>query len=226
VESYRETLEELDTEADVTVDGYISQDVAFTILHLARERDVDLIIMGYPEEHRGIVERVQRRTPCDVVYSSGVEVEPPADFSVVNVGAGGGPYHRALLPLVNSFGRKGSEVHVINVEPEFGGTSETVQETLEGLKSSDTVEVHNVEEKNVAKGLVDTTKENGGVLFIGASRDFLLKQWLFGSTPDRVIDLAEEAGIPVLIYRTKASVSGVAGNIAFLVYRFFHILNR
>ena len=211
-------------DADVTVEGFVSQNVAFTILQLARERTADLIVMGYPEEHRSVVDRVQHRTPCDVVYAYGLDT--PVDLSVVNIGAGGGPNHLALLPIVDRLGDRGADVHVIRVDPEFGGTPEQVAETLEGLRHADQVQVHNVEERNVAKGLVTAARENGGVLFIGASRDLLLKQWLFGSTPDRVVDLAEEAGVPVIIYRGRASVRGTLGDVAFLGYRFFRILRR
>ena len=224
VDRLKTELEDIDVSADVTVEGYVSQNIAFTILQLAREWEADILVMGYPQEHRGVVERVQHRTSCDVVYTYGMKT--PIDLSVINLGAGGGPNHNALLPLIDKLGIQGNEIHVIRVDPEIGGTPEQVAETLDGLRHADQVQVHNVEERNVAKGLVKTAEQTGGVLFIGASRDLLLKQWLFGSTPDRVVDLAEEAGVPVIIYRGRASVRGTLGDAAFIAYRFLRILRR
>ena len=73
-----------------------------------------------------------------------------------------------------------------------------LEETLAGLPAS--VTVHEVSADNVASGLVETAAETGGVLLIGATRTRLLRQWVFGSTPDRVIELAGDAGVPVLVY--------------------------
>ena len=214
-------MADVEVDADLTFEGYVSQDIAFTILEVARDTVSDLILMGYPERHRDVVQTVQHRAPCDVLYVYGVE--SPLDLSVINVGAGGGPNHRALLPLVDALGENGAEVHVIRVQPEIGGTPEQIQETIDGLRHTETVEIHNVEEKNVAKGLVETAKDNGGVLFIGASRDLLLKQWLFGSTPDHAVDIAEAAEVPVLIFRARTGVKATVEDAAFLVYRFLRV---
>lgn len=106
------------------------------------------------------------------------------------------------------------------MNPEFSGTDEPVQQTLDGLDDTEQIEIHNISASNVAKGLVDTTRENGGVLVMGASRDHIIRQWVFGSTPDRTVDIAEEAGVPVLIYRGPASITRTVENLIFTVYRF------
>ncbi len=207
---------------EITVNGVISQDVPFAILQAARDRDADLMLLGYPEQHRTIAEQIQRKTPCDVIYAHGADGS--IAFDTINVGAGGGPNHKAALSFVNSFGQNGSDIHVINVTPEYSGTPETIQSTLDGLADTETVEIHNVETKNVASGLVDTAKENGGILVIGSSRDHIFRQWLFGSTPDHVVDLAEQNDIPVFIYRTSASVTGRLEDLVFVGYRFLRRL--
>lgn len=210
---------------DIRVEGYVSRDIAFTILERARDLNASLVLMGAPEDHPEVVETVERQAPCDVAYAFGFT--PETSFDVVNVGAGAGPNHRALLPLLDAMGARGSEIHVIRVDPHVGGSSESVQVTLNGLPNTETIEVNNVQEQSVAKGLVQGARRNGGPLFIGASRDQLFKRWLFGSTPDRTIELAEEAGVPVIVYRGPATVSGHLGEAGFVAYRFLRgVLGR
>ena len=121
-------------------------------------------------------------------------------------------------------GQSGSEIHVISVTPtdEGGGTEESIESTMEGLTGTERVEVHNVEVASVAKGLVSTAADNGGVLLIGATRTRRLRQWVFDSTPDRVIALAEGAGVPVLVYAGSTSVE----DYLFPFYRYYQRLTR
>ena len=58
----------------------------------------------------------------------------------------------------------------------------------------------------------------GGVLVIGASRDRRLSQWVFGSTPDRVIERATD--VPVLIHAAPSGFSGRIEDHLFPVYRY------
>ncbi|MFC7046339.1 amino acid permease [Halobacteriaceae archaeon GCM10025711] len=148
----REALDGVDVDAEVTVEGHICRDVAFDIVQTARDDGADLIVMGYAEEHPDIAETVQYDAPCDVLYSNGLA--EAGSFETVNVGAGGGPHHRALLPLVNALGRSGADVHVINVSPtaDTGGTAEDVHDTLDDLPDTETIQVHSVQAASVAEG--------------------------------------------------------------------------
>ncbi|MEA5387935.1 amino acid permease [Haloarculaceae archaeon H-GB11] len=221
-----ERLADADLDVEYTVEGHICRDVAFDILQTAREDGADRILMGYPEEHPDVVETVEYGAPCDVFFTS--DADAIDDFSTVTVGAGGGPHHRALLPLVNRFGAEGSSVHVVSVSPSTGGTAEAVDETLAQLTAIESIEVHNVAAESVAEGLVSTVEETGGVLLIGATRDRRLRRWVFGSTPDRVIDLARAANVPVVIYASSRGVSGHFEDTAYPVVRYFrrHLGNR
>ncbi len=210
-----------DLEVDYTVQGHISRDVGFSIVQTAREDQVDLILMGYPEESAEITQRVEFDAPCDVLFSKGFVGRETGVPATVNVGAGGGPHHAALLPFVNELAADGSSIHVINVRPTGNGTAEDPGETLNSLPSAESVEVHNVTANSVAEGLVTTAAENGGILVIGASRTRRLRQWILGSTPDRVIDLAEDADVPVIVYASETTVKGVLEDLAFPLYRYF-----
>ena len=214
----RNALSEADPDAEYTVEGHVSRDVGFDIVQTARNDEADMILMGYPEEHPEVAEHVEYKTPCDVVYANGFRDDPAVD--TVNVGVGGGPHHRALLPLVNALGASGLATHLISVDPEQGPRhkAEDPAETLSELGGVESVQVHNVSAPSVAEGLVSQASENGGVLIIGASRDRRLRQWVLGSTPDRVIDLAAGEGVPVLVYASPGGVQGRLEDYLFPVY--------
>lgn len=207
-----------DLDVEYTAEGHSCRDVAFDILQTARTDEVDLIVMGYPEEHPDVTEAVEYGAPCDVVFLSGVEV---VDLSVITVGAGGGPHHVAAL--VQSLGEAGSEIHVVNVSPTGdGGTTEVTGETVDALDGL-AVRTHAVSASSVAEGLVSTAAENGGVL-VGASRTRRVRRWVFGSTPDRVVERGARAGVPVMIYASESGVPEWFGDRLFHVYRYLRRL--
>jgi len=210
-------LAEAGVDADYTVEGHVCQDVAFDIVQTARDDDANLILMGYPEEHTRIAEAVEYTAPCGVLFASGVS-DP--DTSVVNIGAGGGPHHLDVLPLIERMGQEGSELHVINVTSEGGqGRPENTETTISRLSDAPSVQVQNVAAASIAEGLVRTASENGGILVIGATRTRRLRRWVFGSTPDRVIELAKGEDLPVLVYASPRGVHGPIEDYIYPVYR-------
>ncbi|WP_135304290.1 amino acid permease [Haloarcula amylovorans] len=220
VERITESLGTEDIDVEYTVEGHICRDIAFDILQTARDDEADRIVMGYPEDHPEIAQEVEYEAPCDVLYAQGFE--DPTDISTINVGAGGGPHHSASLSLVRAMAEAGSHVNVINVTPSGdGGTAEDATDTVEQLPETGSIEVQEVTASSVAEGLVSTAAENGGPLIIGATRTRGLKRWVFGSTPDRVINLAEGANVPVLVYASETGLSQQMGNRLFPVYRYY-----
>jgi len=219
VDRIEENLTDHELAADYVVDGHICRDIAFDIIQTARDDEADQILMGYPEKHYDVVETVEYETPCDAFFVSGITEDTAVD--VVNIGAGGGPHHTSILPFINNMGKQGAEVHVISVSPEGGpGSAERPEETLAALRETPSVNVQNVSSQTVADGLVSAAAENGGVLIIGATRTRKLRRWVFGSTPDRVINLAEGAGVPVLVHASDTGLSGRAEDYLFPVYKF------
>ncbi|WP_255148894.1 amino acid permease [Halorarius halobius] len=220
-EEIRGRLDAADVDGDYTVEAHTCRDVAFDIVATARRDGADLVVMGYPESNEGIAEQVEYDAPCDVVFTSGVEA---VDLSTVTVGAGGGPHHNAVLPLVRSLGEAGSEVHVVRVNPAGeGGTPEQVGETVDALGDVD-VHTHGVQAASVAEGLVSAASDHGGVLVVGASRTRRLRQWVFGSTPDRVVSLAAGEGVPVVVYASSSGVHEWFEDRLFPVYRYLRRL--
>ncbi|MFB6296285.1 MAG: amino acid permease [Halobacteriales archaeon] len=217
VETINDALDADDIGVEYVVEGHTCRDIAFDILHTAREDDVDLILMGYPEDHPDVTETVEYDAPCDVLFVSGAPETGAID--AVNVGVGGGPHHLAALPLVNALADRGAEVHLIDIHT-GAGVHEDPGKTLRRLSDTATATVHNVRSSSIADGLVSTAAENGGVLIIGASRNRRLRQWMFGSTPDRVVDLADETGVPVIVYASSVGISGWIEDRVFPVYRY------
>jgi amino acid transporter/nucleotide-binding universal stress UspA family protein len=217
IAAIEEQLGSIDLDAEVIVEGHTCRDIGFDIVQAARDDGADLVVMGYPEEHRDVTETVELEAPCDTFFVSGLPEEP--DLSAVNVGAGGGPHHRALLPIVNALGQQGSEIHLINVHPTgTHGTEERMGPSLEHLTGD--AAIHDVRANTVAEGLVDAAAENGGILVMGASRTRRLRQWVLGSTPDRVVELAADRDLPVLVYASSTSVRGTVEDWLFPVYRY------
>ena len=213
----KSVLEEGVHPVEYTIESHTCRDIAFDILHTARNDDADMILMGYPEENDEITERVEYGAPCDVVFASGFE---GGEIETVNVGSGGGPHHIAALPLVRAFGQQGAELHVISVDPERGGSEEDTASTVAEMEDVEDIIVHNVKGATVADGLVGKAAENGGILVIGASRDRRFRRWVFGSTPDRVVKRAREEGVPVLVYASSLDVPERIEDYLSPVYRY------
>jgi len=87
------------------------------------------------------------------------------------------------------------------------------------LLTTTPVEVQNVAAISIAEGLGRTAAENGGVLVIGATRTRRLRRWVFGSTPDRVIELAKGEDLPVHVYASPRGVHSPIEDYVYPVYR-------
>jgi nucleotide-binding universal stress UspA family protein len=191
--------------------------VAFAILQAAREDTADLIVMGYPEENEEITTKVEYTAPCDVVFASGLTDAP---IDQINIGAGGGPHHLAAADLVRHLGEQGYGVNVISVDPTGEGTAEDPAATVSELNGVPDLHIYNVASASIAEGLVTKSKAEGGVLMIGASRDRRLRRWVFGSTPDSVIERAKLDDVPVLVYASSTSVPERIEDYLFPIYRY------
>ncbi|WP_411967741.1 amino acid permease [Haloferax sp. YSSS75] len=219
VDRIERLLEDAGVDADYTVEGHLCRDVSFDVLQTARESAADLLVMGYPEERPEITETVEFNAPCDVVYATGGA--SALDLRTLTIGVGGGPHQRALLDIADSLGGSGTSVHLVNVTPTGGGGSgEDPGVTLSALSTVESVEVHNVTADSVADGLVSKAAEADSILLIGASRDRRLRRWVFGSTPDRVVEQAREAGVPVLVYASAQGFPERLEDYLFPVYRY------
>jgi amino acid transporter len=214
-----------DLDVPYAVEGHTCRDVGFDIVQTARNEESALVLMGYPEEHTEVAEHVEYKSPCGVLFASGV-LDPDV-LDVVNIGAGGGPHHMDLLSLIDRMGEQDAEIHVINITPEGGeGRPENAEATVSGLPHASSVQIHNITAQTIADGLVDQASENGGILLIGATRTRRLRRRVFGSTPDNVIKLAQGSGVPVLVYSSPRGVQGPIEEYVYPVYRYLKGIQR
>jgi len=217
-ERIQEALDDEEHHAEYTVEAHTCRDVAFDILQTARQEATDLILMGYPEDNDEITETVEYTAPCDVVFASGYGGE---EIDAISIGSGGGPHHLAATSLVGAFGALDAEVHVVSVNPGSSETTEDPAATVSELGGVGDIQIHNVTSTTIAEGLVGQAAETNSLLVIGASRDRRLRQWVFGSTPDHVIEEAREAGVPVLVYASSTSVPERLEDYIFPVVQYF-----
>ncbi len=219
VQRIEELLADEDPDVEYAVEGHTCRDIAFDIVQTARNDEADLILMGYPEEHTQVAEQVEYKSPCGVLFASGVL--DPTEMDTINVGSGGGPHHMNLLSLVEQMGEQWAEIHVINITPEGGpGRPENAEATIAELSNAPSVQVHNLNAQTIADGLVEQATENGGILLIGATRTRRLRRRVFGSTPDNVIQLAQGSGLPVLVYASPRGVQGPIEDYLYPLYRY------
>jgi APA family basic amino acid/polyamine antiporter len=219
VDRIEEHLADEDLDIDYSVEGHTSRDIAFDVVQTARDTEADLILMGYPEENPDLTEAVEYKAPCDVVFAAGFEPTDVLPIKRVTVGAGGGPHHRGSLSVVRTLAELGADVHIVSVVSSGVGTTEEPADTVAAFENVD-VEVDEVRAETVADGLVEAAAVDGGVLVIGASRDRRFGQWVFGSTPDRVVERAETADVPVLVYATAGGIPRRIEDYLFPVYRY------
>ena len=62
-----------------------------------------------------------------------------------------------------------------------------------------TAEIAIVADNDVSQGIIKTAPEYD-LIIIGASNEWAVRQWLFGSIPDRV---ANHVSVPILMVRSK-----------------------
>jgi amino acid transporter/nucleotide-binding universal stress UspA family protein len=220
-ERIQEVLDAEDHYGEYTVEAHTCRDVAFDILQTARQEATDLILMGYPEDNDEITETVEYTAPCDVVFASGYG---GGEIQSVSIGSGGGPHHLAATGLASAFGALDADIHVVSVNPGSTETSEDPATTVSELGDIGNIQIHNITSSTIAEGLVGQAAETNSLLVIGASRDRRLRQWVFGSTPDKVIQEAREADVPVLVYASSTSVPERFEDYIFPVVQYFRRL--
>jgi len=204
VQRTRDLLAEESIATGYSVEGHTCRDIAFDIVQTARADGAELILMPYRTAETAIAEEVGYKAPCGVMFAT--RLVAVDELTRLNIGAGNGPHHMDLVPLIEQIGQQGVEINVINVEPAVAGRPENAETTIGNLTNAPSVQLQNRSAQTIASGLVAQAAANGGVLIIGASPSRRLRRRVFGSTPDNVIDLAEGAGVPVIVYASPRGV--------------------
>lgn len=133
----------------------------------------------------------------------------------VLVPMGGGPHSREALRLAASVAGAEAEIHALRVYADLGPDAEAVATRLLteevsraplGAEEKERIEFHLTLDRDVAAGIRQTAEsENFDLVLIGASAGARLRKWLFGTIPDRLLQI--RGGLAVGVVRDRPPVT-------------------
>ncbi|MFB6267368.1 MAG: amino acid permease [Halodesulfurarchaeum sp.] len=190
---------EIGEAADVPVSGTIriGHDVAQAIVQTIDHQDVDAVLLGWRGRSRrqdfvfgSNVDEIVTRARCDVL----VERMGPATDGVDDIllPTAGGPHAEFAAEVAEAIARANdATVRVVHVVPpgapeaERDAAAEKIDTAASVFESADRVERTVVEGEDVVDTIVELTEEYDLTL-IGATREGLFQQLLFGTIPEAV----------------------------------------
>jgi nucleotide-binding universal stress UspA family protein len=190
----------------------LGRDVGSSIISAARERDANLMVMGWPahvprqEEAFGtVIDLLAKNPPCDLAVARLRRSGPP---TAILVPVAGGPNSRLALELaltqadaLEQRGQPRPDIVALNLvlKRTNGQIVEQRQQTLvDQLGIGELpIEIRVTLAGDVVHGILDAAHGFDQII-IGASEEGLLEQTLFGSIPQRV---AEEAMMNVIMVK-------------------------
>jgi nucleotide-binding universal stress UspA family protein len=197
----------------------VAHDVPEALLNMADVEQPELILMGWRGEVRG--PGLRGTNVAGVVKAADTNVLVLKDNGLdevrrILVPVGSGPHSRLGLTLAQQLADEwGATITAMTVQVGEGhaeAKSDFEHESLElfqGLAEESvrtaleetgvTAEVKTVIGTDVALAIVDTA-EGHDLIVIGASDEWVVRQWLFGSLPDEV---ANQVAASVLMVRSK-----------------------
>ncbi|MFB6171052.1 MAG: amino acid permease, partial [Haloarculaceae archaeon] len=201
VESERETLDKAMSfaeDADVPVSGKIriGHDVGQAILNTIEQDEVDLVLMGWRGRGRrrdyvlgSNVDRIVQNAPCDVLVE---RMGPAEKLESILLPTAGGPHAELAAEVAQAIARANdARVDVVHVvDPNASDEDrESAQERLDqtvGIVEDDvTVNARLVEGSDVVQSIVEQTADYD-LTIVGATREGLLQQLVFGTIPEEV----------------------------------------
>lgn len=204
VSEEREVLDEammVAEESDVPVSGTIKigHSVSKAILNTVNQYDSDMVLMGWKGQRKtqrrdivlgSTVDEVVTDASCDVLVerigpqSNGVES--------VLVPMAGGPHAEFAAEIARAISRPtGATVEIVHVvapdasETEWTEAKEMVEAARALFEETDAVETRILKNNDVVEGIVDYSGDHD-VTVIGATREGLLQQFVFGAIPETV----------------------------------------
>lgn len=179
------------TDVPVKTKHVISHDISKAIVDTAKARHSNLILMGWKGKVKSkrvigsIVGEVMGKSTINVAVlkSRGLK-----DLKQILLPYRGGPHGRACLDLSRDLMRaSGAKLTVIKVLPRRGVKKETkaLQEVLKRdiEEFQDRIDLHIFEDKDIVGRIAEKSK-GYDLVVIGASSEWKLKRFLFGSIPD------------------------------------------
>jgi amino acid transporter/nucleotide-binding universal stress UspA family protein len=203
-------IEEAAPDIPVTGTVRIGHDVAQAVLNTVEQNESDAVLIGWRGRSRRTefvlgsnIDRIVTRARCDVLVERvGTSFDTAVESILVPVA--GGPHASLAAEVAGAIARPNdATVHVVNVVPPAAGEErravgqallDGIRETLPGV----TVETTLIEAEDVARALVAAADAHD-ITVIGATRESLLQQLVFGSIPEDVA--ARAAGTVIMTKR-------------------------
>jgi amino acid transporter/nucleotide-binding universal stress UspA family protein len=207
VDDQREVLDNAiefanEEDPDVPVSGTIriGHSVSKAILNTTEQDDVDFVLMGWRGRSRrrdvvlgSNVDEVVTKAKCDVLVKRKGPVEPVESILVPTAG---GPHTAFAGQIAGSIARStDADIELVTVvspsasEDERTEAEDLLDETAGNIDSA-TIETTIVEGDDISEAIIEQSS-NHDVTVIGASREGLLQQLVFGAIPEKVATSAE-----------------------------------
>lgn len=189
----------------------IGHDVAQAILNTVEQDDADVVLMGWRSRSRrrdfvlgSNVDRVVTQARCDVLVE---RIGPVEAVESILLPTAGGPHAELAAEVARAIARaneaKVTILHVIEPGARDSGRSETyVQRTADVFETID-VETRLLKSDDVVGAIVEESTDHD-VTVIGATREGLLQQLVFGTLPEQV---GERAGGTVIMAKRHLGIS-------------------
>ncbi|MFB6141138.1 MAG: amino acid permease, partial [Halosimplex sp.] len=188
---------------DVPISGKIriGHEVSKAILNTVQQDDVDMVLLGWRGRKRrqdvvlgSNVDEVVTQARCDVLVE---RMGPTGEVDSILVPTAGGPHAALAAEIAGAIARAtGARIHVVHVvspgEPAENADAAiaAATETLEGVETT----TEAIESDDVVGAIVEESAEHD-LTVIGASREGLLQQLVFGAVPEAVGERAQSTVI-------------------------------
>jgi len=197
----------------------VAHSVPSALLNIADIEQTDIILMGWRGDVRGSrlrgtnVAGVAKGADCNILV---LKDNGLRQVERILVPVGGGPHTKLGLTVAKQLAAQwGATITAMRVRADQGyseGVStfdlerrqfhrgfgeEFVRDTLKDAGVS--AEIVTVIDSDISKGIINIAADYD-LIIIGASNEWVVHQWFFGSIPDKV---ANHASVPVLMARSK-----------------------
>ncbi|MBK1986123.1 chloride channel protein [Sphaerospermopsis aphanizomenoides BCCUSP55] len=191
----------------------VAHDVAQAILETIKERHIDMIFMGWkgntstPGRIFGtVVDTIIRQAACDVVLVKLGTLSESNHFNRWLVPMAGGPNARMaikLLPALVTLGNN-AEIRLTQVfkpselKPDMTVLEESTRQLMRHRNLYSNVVAAPIQADSVCEGVINLVKTEGyDVVVLGASREGLLQQAIYGNIPETIASGVESTVILV-----------------------------
>ena len=197
----------------------VAHSVPSALLNIADIEQADIILMGWRGDVRGPLLRGTNVTGVAKVADRNILVLKDNGLSKVDrilVPVGGGPHTKLGLKVAQQLAAQwGASITAmtVKVDPEYSdprsafdlGNRQFLQDFGEEFvcdilkEVGVTAEIVAVIDTDISNGIINFAADYD-LIIIGASEEWVVNQWLFGSIPDKV---ANQASVSVLMARSK-----------------------